>query len=840
MRGSGHVGFSPAAVVLAAAAVYALGAAVVWPHARGGFWTSTILETFGPAVAGALAMYRARKLSGRARQSWLLLGAGPCAYSAGMLVYSWHEVVVHDPAPFPGLPDVGFLLAPALIAAGIVRYPRASRGTWSLAQDGSASLLIALCTLLVGWVAAIGTAYSVHAVSWPTRIVGMAYPCGDVLVISMLLMLVRRSSRHDRAPLAFLAIGMLMLGVADSAYVLMSSAGTYYTGVWVDPGWWAGFSMVGVAAYAYRPHAIEAAGRDTVPGVSSLVLPTAVALAGLSAIAYHVLSGNTPSPFEIGLVMSVMLLLLARQVILLMQVKEVARDLESAGRRASASFEGATIGLMLLDADGVVLAVNRSCAAMLGRSQSSLVGMRGVDLVHPDDRGALVESRDLRLGHDAGQVVLELRCPRPDGTLVDTRCTVSTVREEDGSLLHQLAEIEDVTELRRLEAALAEARALEEAVVELSDDVLSIVEPDGTIRLVSPSVEAALGYAPDELLGRNFIEYVHPADRADAQQAVLAALRGEGPATVRCHVATKAGSIRIWDAAIAAERCTDRLPEFLVANLRDVTDHVAREEAHRLEMEAANRALSSHVDRLKKADELKDELMSVVSHDLRTPLTSIVGYLELLRQDLDQLNPEQSSFFEAIERNAERLQALVEHLLLISRAESGRLTVNAATVDLRTLAEQCLETIRPGAQAKNLALRLEGSGPFELHGDPNLLAQMLDNLVSNAVKFTERGQVTVGLEHGEHGRVLLSVADTGPGIAAEDRDSIFDRFFRAPSMEAVPGTGLGLSIVQAIVTGHGGTIGVQSEPGHGTTFLVELPAAGAGVERERAAFVAAA
>jgi len=224
---------------------------------------------------------------------------------------------------------------------------------------------------------------------------------------------------------------------------------------------------------------------------------------------------------------------------------------------------------------------------------------------------------------------------------------------------------------------------------------------------------------------------------------------------------------------------------------------------------------------------LRDEFVAAVSHELRTPLTSIIGYLELVRDAKPgESVPNQAAFLDVVRRNADRLLRLVNDLLFVAEAEGGGLSVEFSEVSLGALAEECVEAAKPAAKAKQIELTLQGDGSgTQLEGDPVRLMQMMDNLVSNAIKFTPRGgRVAVSASHRD-GSVLFEVSDSGAGIAASDRPQLFDRFFRAHSAatDAAPGTGLGLTITKAIVDAHRGSIDVESTVGAGTTFRVRLP-----------------
>jgi signal transduction histidine kinase len=264
----------------------------------------------------------------------------------------------------------------------------------------------------------------------------------------------------------------------------------------------------------------------------------------------------------------------------------------------------------------------------------------------------------------------------------------------------------------------------------------------------------------------------------------------------------------------------------LVQQASRLEQSLAAAQDAQMEAENARRTLSDQNRRLLELDRLKDEFLSLVSHELRTPLTSIRGYLDLvLDEEAGELNPEQRRFLKAVERNSGRLLRLVGDLLFVAQADAGRLTLERAKVDVAALAADCVEAARPVADQRSIELHLAAVPVPALVGDRGRLAQVLDNLVSNALKFTpEGGRVEVRTSVTNE-FVRLEVEDSGIGIPVEEQPRLFERFFRAASAteQAIPGTGLGLAIVKAIVEAHTGRIEVVSAPGKGTTFTVELP-----------------
>ena len=246
---------------------------------------------------------------------------------------------------------------------------------------------------------------------------------------------------------------------------------------------------------------------------------------------------------------------------------------------------------------------------------------------------------------------------------------------------------------------------------------------------------------------------------------------------------------------------------------------VGEAHAHAAEMTLQN-------ERLRDLDRLKDEFVSLVSHELRTPLTSISGYLELVTdEDEPGLSEAQSSYLEVVERNVARLSRLVEDLLYVARLEGGRVELERAPVDLLDVLSHAADAAKPAANAKGVEVVLDAERLPPLAGDPERLAQLVDNLVSNAVKFTPAGgRVSISAFRVDTG-IRVEVADTGVGIPDEEVGRLFERFYRASTATGpeTPGTGLGLAISQSIAEAHGARIDVTSSVGAGSVFALTLP-----------------
>jgi two-component system, OmpR family, phosphate regulon sensor histidine kinase PhoR len=227
---------------------------------------------------------------------------------------------------------------------------------------------------------------------------------------------------------------------------------------------------------------------------------------------------------------------------------------------------------------------------------------------------------------------------------------------------------------------------------------------------------------------------------------------------------------------------------------------------------------------LMRAMQVQDEFVSSVSHELRTPLTSVLGYLELLCEH-DGLPPEVTAQLRVVQRNALRLRALLSDLLHVGQVGEDKLQLQRTRVDLAVLVDEAVEATRPFAEKCGMAVEVEAPPHLFASVDAQRIRQVLDNLLSNAVKYGGAGgSVSVVLRQVEDA-IELAVSDTGMGIAQDEVEHVFGRFFRGGEAleKHIPGTGLGLNIVSSIVAAHDGAVTLESEVGRGSTFRVTLP-----------------
>ena len=234
-------------------------------------------------------------------------------------------------------------------------------------------------------------------------------------------------------------------------------------------------------------------------------------------------------------------------------------------------------------------------------------------------------------------------------------------------------------------------------------------------------------------------------------------------------------------------------------------------------------ALATQIARVMNEQEVRRQLLADVSHELHTPLTTIRGYVETLRmRDLPIDDGDRQRYLAIVDDEAIRLERLIGDLLDLAKMESGGQVLHRSHVEIASLWRRLRDRHQPSADAAGVALEFVASA-VAVVADPERLEQALSNLVANAIRFTPAGGTVRVSAHATASGVRLDVADSGPGLAADERPRVFDRFYKQDASRSRTGTGLGLSIVRAIAEAHGGAATVTSTPGEGSTFSVEVP-----------------
>ncbi len=390
--------------------------------------------------------------------------------------------------------------------------------------------------------------------------------------------------------------------------------------------------------------------------------------------------------------------------------------------------------------------------------------------------------------------------------------------------LRQVALVfKNITERKAAEAKLQESEARFRNMADHAPVMLWVTDSNAQCIYLNQQWRDFTGQKEETGLGMAWLAAIHPDDEKRVEAIFLAANHKQEAFRLEYRIRRYDGEYR-WAIDTASPRLgPDR--EFLgyIGSVIDFTERkqaeearerlLTREQAARSEAEAANR--------------LKDEFLATVSHELRTPLASMLGWVQLLRAGQLPVEKRESAL-ETIERNARAQAQLIEDLLDVSRILSGKLHLDMEPLEVGSVVEHALETVRPAAEAKGLRLQAAIDSTGSVMGSTTRLQQVVWNLLSNAVKFTPKGGRVQVLVERRDPVVEITVADTGRGIPKDFLPHVFERFRQAEggTTREVGGLGLGLSIVKYLVEAHGGTVSVSSEgEDQGATFTVRLPLA---------------
>ena len=390
------------------------------------------------------------------------------------------------------------------------------------------------------------------------------------------------------------------------------------------------------------------------------------------------------------------------------------------------------------------------------------------------------------------------------------------------SLMHRSHGIVLTRNLSMMSASNDETNALLAAIVDSSDDAIVSKTLDGTIMSWNRGAEKIFGYTAIEAIGQN-IMLIIPAERHSEEIDVLTRMR-RGEKLEHFETVRRAKDGRAVQISLTVSPVRNAQGLIIGASkvARDITDRKRAEEERALLVTREKAARRS----AEEANRLKDDFLATVSHELRNPLNSIVGWAGLLSSG--KLNEQTSArAVDAIKRAAQAQDQIINDLLDVSRIISGRLRLDIRPMQLVAVVETALETVRPAAEAKQIRLQAlldPSAGPMA--GDPDRLRQVFWNLLSNAVKFTPKDRKIQVLSQRINSHVEVVVSDTGAGIEPQLLPYVFDRFRQGDSgtNRKSSGLGLGLAIVRHMVELHGGTVYAESKGiGQGASFTVKLP-----------------
>ncbi|WP_370188662.1 PAS domain S-box protein [Qipengyuania sp.] len=479
--------------------------------------------------------------------------------------------------------------------------------------------------------------------------------------------------------------------------------------------------------------------------------------------------------------------------------------------------ETAPVGIFLASADGELTYINPWWAEKVGRTVEQMLGRGWLDSVA--DLESFVEDPPFRNFKPGMIRCRQIHFRATDGSDLWMETYNAAEFDEKGQIKGFAGAGVDITAQRKMSQELAER---DRQLVELADNVTDAIirlGADGTCLYASPSTRQVFGQPIEQVVGSHLGDMIDPEDQprvfgmfdrlvAGRQERALVAFRTPAP--------QGRGEGRWFEASCAAiSHQDDPAKDYILASVRDIS-HTKRLEG---ELRSAQRQAEA-------AAQAKSAFLANMSHEIRTPMNGVIGFTDLLEQS--ELDADQRHYVKMIAESGLTMMQLLNDILDGSKMEAGHMTVSSEPLDLREKIGAASRLMQPLARQKNVVLEtvVDPALPAVILGDRLRLRQVMQNLIGNAIKFTENGKVTVAARViGEAREVELSVADTGIGIASENLERIFESFTQADATVArrYGGSGLGLAITRQLVELMGGRIEVASTVGEGSVFTVTLP-----------------
>ncbi len=697
LSGFGFRGWRVFTAAAAAAAILSA-AFVAWTALRiGGDQTTVAVDDIGEAVAALIAAVScgvaAARTSQRTRLAWAFFAASAASWGIGEVVWSVYEVGLGVNVPFPSAADIGFLLAIPLAVAGVFAFTSAPGRLATRGEAVLAGAIIALSLLFVAWALGLGKVYDTSTASPPARLIGLAYPVGDIITITVLVLALRRARRAELGSMFLLLGGLASAALADSAFAYLTASGAYGAlGSLLDAGWVIGYLMIALAPM-WPATKMENVREEGPIVLWQLALPWAAVVAAAATAIKLAAADQVLDRFETVLAGCIGLLLVGSQILshkdslsLLIESQRTEKQLERRNNLLNEIVSHAPLGIVRVGPDMRIIDVNPRMANLMRVESGRMVGMPVAAYLDPGEFNRVFELFQPLWNGAVDSIESDSRAVRGDRTNVWLHWSATTVRNASGRVEYFIAMYEDT----------------------------------------------------------------------DAQHA-------------------------------------------------------------------ANEAATAHLAGIERLNQLKSEFITLVSHEFRTGLVGIQGFSEMIRDSEDLGKEDIKAFAADINKDAQRLNRMINDMLDLDRIEAGRLTLRMEPVDINVVLQEAVERARASSELHVFNVKLDPELPIA-HCDADRVAQIISNLLTNAIKYSPDGGEVLVSSVASEGFVEVSVRDHGVGIAPEFAKRLFSRYERYEKTSSkIIGTGLGLAIARQIVEMHGGRIWVDTTVGSGSDFRFTLP-----------------
>ena len=468
-------------------------------------------------------------------------------------------------------------------------------------------------------------------------------------------------------------------------------------------------------------------------------------------------------------------------------------------------FEFGPTGMAVKTIDGKYIRVNKVFCEILGYTNEEITGRHYGEFTHPDDISKEIETAELLLTSKAPYLQMEKRYIGKTGETIEVIVQVSLEKDSNGFPLYYFSQIIDITQRKKAELERSNIEKIYRAIFENANDAIFIEDENENIIDVNEDACRLTGYTREELMGMRTVdlqpkEYekyeMREDDRFDTQ------------------IVIKSGAVLDVDLTVAKIKQDDKV--LLISIVRDITEKKKSEQQMKIAKEAAE-----------ESDRVKSHFLAQMSHEIRTPINAILGYTQLIREQIEQhLDDELRSDFDIIESASQRLMRTIDLILRMSEIQTGNYQFIPREINLQTeILENLYKQFKISAEKKGIKLVLNNStDPAIINGDEFSIMQIFSNLIGNAIKYTIEGSIVIDIERREK-EICVKITDTGIGISKEYIPHLFQLFSQEEKgyTRKFEGNGLGLALVKKYCEMNNATVDVVSEKHKGSTFSVHFP-----------------
>ncbi len=506
-------------------------------------------------------------------------------------------------------------------------------------------------------------------------------------------------------------------------------------------------------------------------------------------------------------------------------IQGVARDItkrkqnELKIKKITSAIEQNPVSIIITDSDGIIEYVNPQYSKISGYKPNELIGKH--TRVLKSGKQSEEFYKELWSTISSGSIWKgEMQNKKKNGELYWEKVFITPIKDSDGNITSYVSSKVDITNQKKIE----EDMRVKDYAIRSSINAIAITNSVGNVSYVNPSFLKMWGYYNDkEVIGKPIVKFWQMKGQ---YMKVMDAMVNEGGWIGELSAERSDGTT--FPVQLSANLVKDEKGDmkYMMTSFVDITKQKEAEE----KLLKNQKSIKEQNIKLRKLDELKSTFLNVTSHELRTPMASIKGYIQMImKQTLGDTSDEQNKALNVVLRNTERLDHLIQDILDISRLESGTMKFIPENTDISKMIEEIAETMKSSAETKQIEIKTEVKiGLPELFIDQDRVKQVIINFINNAIKFSEpETSITIKASK-ENENLLFEVEDQGRGIPEEKLNRVFDTFYQVDSGmdRKFGGAGLGLAISRGIVLSHGGKIWVESKKGKGSTFKFTLPIEG--------------